>query len=146
MNLIWTVVLFMMCIHASVIDIKTMRIPNKLLGVYLLGIIALRLVDPLQLWWSWSIYLQSIGIYLLLFIPSVLTRGGLGGGDVKLFAIICLIIGFENTLFTIGLSLFIGIVVSGIGVLVRKLQFRQAIPFAPIITIAIILQSIAHQL
>lgn len=73
------------------------------------------------------------GIFLLIYL---LSRGGMGEGDVFLMASLGLILGFTNTLLLIFLSFVIGAVFS-IFLLLFKIKSRKdAIPFGPFIVLS----------
>ncbi len=57
---------------------------------------------------------------LSLVMDRILGRDSLGGGDIKLFAVIGLYLGLVGTLFTMVFSCIIGLVVHGLSVLFRK--------------------------
>jgi prepilin peptidase CpaA len=69
---------------AGVQDLVQRRIPNRLVGVFLLLALALHLASgiPYAAWWSWAC---GAATGLLLFLPLYILRG-MAGGDVKLMA------------------------------------------------------------
>jgi leader peptidase (prepilin peptidase)/N-methyltransferase len=77
--------------------------------------------------------LSGGGILLLL---AILTKGGMGGGDIKFVAALGLWLGLKLTL----LTLFLSFVIGGIGslmLLAFKIKGRKDfIPFGPFIAIA----------
>lgn len=75
------------------------------------------------------------GGVLLLFI-AVISGGGMGGGDVKLAAVLGLWFGWQFILLTLLLSFFLGGIV-GAGLVLAGIKGRKDyIPFAPFIAIA----------
>jgi len=78
-----------------------------------------------------------IGIAGGLFLAIVLlSRGGMGGGDVTLIAALGFVIGIKYILLTIFLSFILGAIISII-LLVTKLKTRKdPIPFGPFIVLA----------
>jgi len=70
-----------------------------------------------------------------LFILALVSRGAMGGGDIKLFAVIGLFLGFSKTVMTI----FITFIIAGsIGILLIFLGIKKRkdfIPFGPFISI-----------
>jgi leader peptidase (prepilin peptidase)/N-methyltransferase len=77
----------------------------------------------------------GLGIFLLIVIVS---RGGMGWGDVKLAALIGLVTGFP----LVFIALLIGVILGGVAaviLLLSKIKKRkQAIPFGPFLAIATI--------
>ena len=78
------------------------------------------------------------GFFLLWFI-AILSKGGMGGGDIKLYAVIGLALGWKLTLLSLFVSSFIG-TIYGIYERIRgKLDKKQGIPFGPFIAIGTVL-------
>lgn len=71
----------------------------------------------------------------LLLLVAILTRGGMGGGDIKFCAAIGLWLGIKLTLLTIFLSFIIGGVVSFLLLILRIKKRKEFIPFGPFIAI-----------
>ncbi|MED4225067.1 prepilin peptidase [Neobacillus cucumis] len=112
-------------------DIHYMIIPDKILlwfaGIFLLE----RFMWPLTPWWDSLI--GTVTGFLLLLIIAVVSKGGMGFGDVKLYALIGLVIGFKLVLLSFFLSTFYGTVIGGLALLLRVVKKRQPIPFGPFI-------------
>jgi leader peptidase (prepilin peptidase) / N-methyltransferase len=75
----------------------------------------------------------GFGIFLLIAIVS---RGGMGWGDVKLVAVIGLVTGFPMVLFSIVLAAIIGAVVAVALVIAKKRTFKETLPFGPFLAVA----------
>lgn len=113
----------------TVSDIAYMLIPNKILWPFGVGLLLLRFVSPLAPWWD-SLLGAVVGFGVLLLI-GILSKGGMGGGDIKLFFVIGLVLGTIQTLLTLVLAAFIGTVV-GLFILRRLGKDRKTpIPFGP---------------
>lgn len=120
--------LFMIII---VSDLTYMIIPDKVLVFFAILLFIGRLVIPLQPWWD-SILGAVVGFSVLLLIAFV-SRGGMGGGDIKLFAVIGLVLGTRRVLIAFFLSCLLGAVI-GMGLkLVGKVGAGKPIPFGPFI-------------
>ncbi|OZM57865.1 prepilin peptidase [Lottiidibacillus patelloidae] len=117
-----------------VTDISYMLIPNKILLFFAIVIIPIRVLSPLTPWWD-AIVGAIVGFVLLYFV-AVVSKGGMGGGDVKLFAVLGLFLGLKGVLLTFFLSTFIGAVFGIIGLISGKIKRKQAIPFGPYIIVA----------
>lgn len=66
----------------------------------------------------------------------LISKGGMGGGDMKLFGLLGFVMGVKALLLTFFLSAFFGAIVGG-GLLVTKVISRkQPIPFGPFILIS----------
>jgi len=77
----------------------------------------------------------AIGFGLLL-IPYLIYRGGMGGGDVKLAALIGLATGFPHVFISLLLAFFAGGLVAVFLLLFGVKKRKQAIPFAPFLAAA----------
>lgn len=117
----------------TVSDINYMVIPDKILLFFLILLIPLRTLSPLAPWWD-SLLGAAVGFGLLLLI-ALISKGGIGGGDVKLFFVIGLVLGTKDTLLAFFLSTLFGSIIGGIGLLTGKVKRREPIPFGPFIVI-----------
>ena len=114
-----------------------MLIPDKILLFFLPLLLIGRIISPLDPWWD-SIVGAAVGFGLLLLI-AVVSKGGMGGGDIKLFLLIGLVLGTVDTLVTLFLASVIGMI-AGIIVLKIKGKGRKTpIPFGPSIVVAAII-------
>jgi len=75
----------------------------------------------------------GFGIFLLIAIVS---RGGMGWGDVKLAALIGLATGFPLVFFSIIMGAILGGIVAVALVIAKKRKRRQTIPFGPFLALA----------
>ena len=75
----------------TVSDIAYMLIPDKILLFFLIPLIVLRVFEPLSPWWD-SIVGAVVG-FGVLFLIAIVSKGGMGGGDIKLFFVIGLVLG-----------------------------------------------------
>ena len=121
----------------NVSDIAYMLIPNKILLFFLPLFIVGRVFSPLSPWWD-SIVGALVG-FGILYLIAVVSKGGMGGGDIKLFFLLGIILGTWNSLLTLFLASFIGMFV-GIIVLKKRGQGRKTpLPFGPSIAIAAVI-------
>lgn len=72
---------------------------------------------------------------LLLLAAYVISRHGIGPGDVKLFAVIGMYIGSQRTYIVLLASLLIAACYSGIKMMRKQLRSKDEIAFAPFIAI-----------
>ncbi|MEH7119720.1 prepilin peptidase [Neobacillus vireti] len=112
-------------------DIHYMIIPDKIL-IWFAGIFLLeRIIWPLNPWWN--SLLGAVTGFLLLLLIAVVSKGGMGFGDVKLYALIGLVVGFKLVLLSFFLATLYGAVIGGLALLFRIVKKRQPIPFGPFI-------------
>lgn len=125
-------------IITTFIDIDHQIIPN---GLVLTGIIAgtVLTVTGISVHWKNALvgFLIGGGTYLLVALVSLLILGkeGMGGGDIKLMAMIGLMIGWKLTVLSILLSIYIGGLIGGLLLLLKFKKRGDAIPFGPFIAI-----------
>ncbi len=81
----------------------------------------------------WYYILGSAIVFFLLWILSAVYKGGLGGGDIKLFALIGLTLGVEEVFIALMISALLGLI-SSIP-LILKYGRKKEIAFAPYILI-----------
>lgn len=77
-------------------DITYMLIPNKVLLFFLPFFLIMRMVHPLDPWWS-PIIGSIIGFGIIAII-ILFSRGGMGAGDMKLFGVLGIILGTQKVL------------------------------------------------
>lgn len=121
----------------NVSDMTYMLIPDKILLFFTPFLIIARIFAPLDPWWD-SVLGAVIGFGLLLLI-AVISKGGMGGGDIKLFFAIGLVLGTMNTLLTLFLASVIGMIVGLIVLKVRGQGRKTPLPFGPSIALAAII-------
>jgi len=130
--------LFMsLLIIITVSDIAYMLIPDKVLLPFAIVLLIMRLFSPLTPWWD-SLLGALVGFGVLLLIAYV-SKGGMGGGDIKLFFVLGIVLGTVQTLLTLFLAAFIGSIV-GVIILKKSGKGRKTpIPFGPSISIAAVI-------
>ncbi|WP_018921622.1 prepilin peptidase [Salsuginibacillus kocurii] len=127
--------LYILLLHGVMVsDLKYMLIPDKLLLFFVVPLIGLRFtIAPLGSWWE---PLLGAGIgFMLLFTIAWASRGGMGGGDIKLFAVIGVVAGWQLTFLTFFLSVFLGALIGGIGLLSGHVKRGVPMPFGPFIVV-----------
>jgi leader peptidase (prepilin peptidase)/N-methyltransferase len=119
------------CAVAVLTDIREMIIPNTVVGFGIAAIIILRIwIHPLP-WWDYALaFFLGSGILYLFCLAS---KGGIGGGDIKLYAFIGIALGSQLTLLSLFLASLFG-TLYGVG-LIAAGRFRKgmAVPFGPFI-------------
>lgn len=130
----WLLISLLIIVLVS--DLAEMIIPDKVLLWFLPIFILFRVIVPLQPWWD-SLLGAAAG-FLLLAAIALISRGGMGGGDVKLFALIGLFTGTKIVLLGFMLSAFFGAFFGIIAMMLGLVKRRQPIPFAPFITLGVL--------
>ncbi len=130
-ELIVTLTLISMLMIIVVSDIKYMIIPDKVLLFFAPLFMLERIFIPLNPWWN-PLLGATVGFFLLLLI-AVISKGGMGGGDIKLFAVLGLVLGWKLVLLAFFISTFFGAVFGIIGMLFKKVERGKPMPFGPYI-------------
>ena len=128
---VWYVVLLI-----ATVDFFTKKIPNVLIlglfGVRIAFIIVSIAITPSQ--WSTIIGKSVIGLLIgLLFMGTcfLISRGGLGGGDVKLYSLLGLCYGLYGVITILLYSLLSSVIVGVILLVTHKAKFKSTMPMAP---------------
>lgn len=91
----------------------------------------------------WPLTFESLigaaGGFILFFLIVILSRGGMGFGDVKMAALIGLVLGWKSGLVGILLGIIIGGIVAIVLLILRMKGRKQAIPFGPFLSIGAII-------
>jgi leader peptidase (prepilin peptidase)/N-methyltransferase len=124
-------------IIVTVSDIAYMLIPDRILLFFGILLLFARMISPLTPWWDSA--LGAFGGFGLLFLIAVLSNGGMGGGDIKLFFVIGLVLGVLPTLLVLFLAAFIGAIVGFIQIKINNQDKKTPIPFGPSISLACII-------
>jgi len=132
----WTVIaclMFSILLVVFFIDLRHMIIPNVL--VITIGVIGL----------VWTVvtgdYLSHIAgffvVSLLLLVIAIISKGGMGMGDVKLMAAAGLLLGWQNILLALMLAAIIGSVVGVTLIAMKIVERKHPIPFGPFLSLGI---------
>ncbi len=136
--------LFVIVFAAGVIDSKRKIIPNFLIIVGLVfraGIYIYEVFFRADLLKS-ILFNDLIGVavgFVFLTVASLLSKGGIGFGDAKLFGVIGIISGSFCTYSTLLVSLVIAAVLSLVKILRKKMDRKDTFPFGPCITMGYII-------
>ncbi|GEN31514.1 leader peptidase (prepilin peptidase)/N-methyltransferase [Cerasibacillus quisquiliarum] len=136
-ELLIALLLISLVIIITISDLEKMIIPNKVLLFFSIIMIILRLFIQTEPWWN--AYVAAMIGFLLLFIIAIVSKGGMGGGDVKLFFVIGLFVGIKGVFFTLFFASLFGLIYGLIMMVKQRLQRKQPIPFGPFIGIASLL-------
>lgn len=117
----------------TVSDLAYMLIPDKILLFFLVLIVISRFFNPLNPWWD-SLVGAALG-FGILYLLAIVSKGGMGGGDIKLFFVIGIVLGTKATLMTLFLASLLGSVFGIAQMLLNKYKKRTPIPFGPFISI-----------
>lgn len=136
-ELIVALTLISLCAIVFVSDIVYMIIPDKVLLFFLPLFILERIFIPPQPWWD--PLAGGVAGFALLLLIAVVSKGGMGGGDVKLYGVLGIALGLKLVLLSFFLAVFFGAVLGGIGLLMGKVKKGKAIPFGPYICVGVLI-------
>lgn len=122
---------FALLAAAAVIDIREHRIPDKLIVSGAALCLTIRLLHPGSL--SDSL-IGGAGAVLILLLIHLITKGGIGLGDVKLFGCIGLYFGLENTVSAMLIAAMSSGLFSLVLICINRDNRKREIPFAPFMT------------
>ncbi|WP_034757192.1 prepilin peptidase [Rossellomorea vietnamensis] len=131
----WTLISLFIIIMVS--DLKYMVIPDRVLLFFSGLFLVERLFIPLTPWWD-SLIGAAVGFGLLLLI-AVVSKGGMGGGDIKLYAVIGFVVGLKVMILSFMLATFFGAVFGLIALAFKLIEKGKPIPFGPFIALGTIL-------
>ena len=130
----------------SFIDIKTLKIPNKLnLYFYFFGFIScfihilssnLTIKDFILNHFVSSVLIYIFFEFLRSLIKFCLKKDGFGGGDSKLISVLTLWLGYKSALMTTLLSIYVGGIFVFFGMIFKKIRRQDKIPFGPFLCFA----------
>lgn len=136
-----SIVMLISTILLSVIDIRERRIPDSILSVVAFVSIVLALVfDRGGLLHR---FILSSGAFLAMYLLSVVTKNGLGFGDVKLISVASFNLGLFDTWIMLTVACLSGIAfVSGLRIFKGKTGTK--IPFAPFLCLGAFISLFAN--
>ena len=135
-ELVFCYTLISLLVIVTVSDLVYMLIPDKVLLFFCIPFLLLQIFTN-DISWLDAIAGAIIGFTILLLM-AVVTGGGIGGGDIKLFALLGFGLGVKLILLTLFFSIVYGAIVGMLLMLARKVKRRQAIPFGPFIALGAI--------
>jgi leader peptidase (prepilin peptidase)/N-methyltransferase len=121
--------LISLCMIVTVSDLKYMIIPDKVNLFFLLLFSIERIVIPSQSWYD-----PIVGLVVGALVPLIIiivSRGGMGGGDMKLLAVLGVVLGWNLVLLSFFLATMIGTIVGMFGMLTGQVKKGKPFPFAP---------------
>ncbi|NNG66431.1 prepilin peptidase [Caldanaerobacter subterraneus] len=122
-------------IYLSYIDLREKRIPNMIIGPAYIASTFYNLYLFFNsreniVYSNFLGFLFAIGLMLLI---GIISKGGIGGGDIKLYGLLGLTFGFQTVLKIIVFSTIWGGFFSILLVLLKKKKLKDSLPFAPFI-------------
>ncbi|WFT76979.1 prepilin peptidase [Halobacillus naozhouensis] len=124
--------LLMSLLHIIVVsDLSYMIIPDKVLVFFFILIMIYRVLAPSGTWWT-AILGALVGLMGTAVIIMV-SRGGMGGGDMKLLGLIGFALGIKLLLVSFFLAVVMGAIVCVVLLRTGLISRHQPFPFGPFI-------------
>ena len=136
-------VLISILLVVAFIDFDHAIIPNRITypGM-LLGLGFSVWAGPIRPLWGSAFLASLVGLVaggLFLYLVALISKGGMGGGDIKLIAMIGAFVGWQGALFTIFVGACIGSLVGITLMLLGQKGRKDKIPFGPYLALGALL-------
>ena len=124
----------------AAIDIGHRIIPDSMhVVILILALVRMALVGGAPLM---SHVIGAFAVSVPLLIAAIVTKGGMGGGDIKLMAAAGLFLGYKLILFSLLAGSVVGAIVSVALMSAKKLGMKSAVPFGPFLAFGIALAAL----
>lgn len=131
LELLVALTLISLLVIVFIADLHYMLIPNKILLFFMPILVIERLFISEE-----TLLSMILGLTIGFFIPyliAVISKGGMGGGDIKLLAVLGFVLGWKQLLLAFFLSTFYGAIIGGYLLATKKKSRKEPIPFGPFI-------------
>lgn len=132
-ELLLAYVLISLLVIITVSDLAYMLIPDKVLLFFAVIFLFLPFFTDAMNWFD-SLFGAAVGFLLLMGI-ALASKGGMGGGDIKLYAVIGFALGVKYVLLSLFFAVFYGAVIGILLILFGIVKRKQPIPFGPFIAL-----------
>lgn len=132
MILVRDAVLVVLLIIITYTDLKRMEIDNEpiVFGLWFIAMFSLAGLNAI------TVKESIVGFLVCGVLFTLLAFGGMGGGDIKLMAMIGFFLGWKLSVLVMMLAFCIGAIVGIVYMLVNRKGLKQHIPFGPSIAAA----------
>lgn len=132
--------LFVILSLVTIVDIKYNVIPNKIIAIILIFGVLFNLINK-----TISIENMLAGFFIIsapLLFMSIILKGSMGGGDIKLMAVSGVFLGWKNIILAFIIASLLGSFISMILILLRKINKNDMIPYGPFLAMGIFVASL----
>ncbi|MEO8437103.1 MAG: A24 family peptidase [Chloroflexota bacterium] len=120
-------------IGISVYDVRRRRIPNTAIYPAVAIALVVSFLRPDGPWWSFV--LAGISAAAFFVVLSSVSNGAMGGGDIKLAALIGLVAGWPGVLVAVFVAFAVGAAAGLVLMALGRLGRREPLPFAPALAV-----------
>jgi prepilin signal peptidase PulO-like enzyme (type II secretory pathway) len=117
----------------TVTDLEHRLIFNVVMLPAILIAVAAAFFTP-GLYWP-SALVGGIGAFILVYLAALVSRGGLGEGDVTLSTYLGFIVGFPKILLSLTFGVFLGGLTAALLLLTGQVGLKSYIPYGPFLTL-----------
>ncbi|MFD2672549.1 prepilin peptidase [Marinicrinis sediminis] len=137
-SLILAVSLFCILLTVTLTDLSYRLIPNRILYPAYVYFYILMLLFSERTWWEpLAGFLFGGGVLLAVaMIAERFYAQAMGGGDIKLMALVGLVLGIKQTLLCLFFSSLLGAVIGLVLIALRILKRQEGLPYGPFISLA----------
>lgn len=131
---LFQVTLMTVMVALSVSDLAFRLVPDKILAISFIFLVPFGIV--LSEYNILHHLLAGIIVLFILLMVAILSKGGIGGGDIKLFALLALSLGMKEVFVVFIVSTFLG---AFVGIILRIfMKDLKGLPFVPFMAIGVI--------
>lgn len=135
-------------LYVAIIDFKHKLVPNKALIYALIArgvVLALEIIiyfisnkSEVPQYFMGDITAMLI-LFAFMFIVNLITKGGVGMGDVKLIGVLAVWVGFALAFYGLLLGLCVSAIYCGYKLVEKKIDRKDTVPFVPFLAIGFVL-------
>ena len=138
----WIQMIFLTTILSiiSIIDFKYKIIPNRIIAAIFIFGVLFNIINK-----TVTVGNMITGFFIIsipLLIMSIILKGSMGGGDIKLMAVIGAFLGWKIIIVAFLITSIIASVTSIILILSRKIKRNDMIPYGPFLSMGIFIASL----
>lgn len=123
------ILLLVIAVPVSIIDIREMRIPDRLVFSGVLSLAIMNFLNPpLDIF---RMFLTGVTGFLPFFLIRMITRGKIGLGDAKFSIFLILLLGIEGWLLMIFIASLTALIIAILLLIIFKTDKSTKIPFGP---------------
>ncbi len=129
----------------AIIDAKSHRIPNYMTISLLISQIVAAFCISNAYFDIWNILISGVILGVLILVSKI-SKEQIGMGDVKLIVVINLIYGLSFTIYSLIISLLVMLLSIIPFMIMKKINLKSQIPFAPFLTIGVTVYTLLNLL
>lgn len=138
----WIQMIFLTTILSviSIIDLKYKIIPNKIIAIIFIFGVLFNIITK-----TVTVGNMITGFFIIsipLLVMSIILKGSMGGGDIKLMAAAGAFLGWKSIIVAFLIGCIIASITSIILIILRKIKRTDMIPYGPFLSMGIFIASL----